>query len=50
MEIHEIAQVIRNIEECSRNRMDLDSLSDKIDQVDSVFVEVVKQLKTEFRV
>ncbi len=50
MEIQEIAQVIRSIEECSRNRMDLDSLSDKIDQVDSVLVEVVKQLKTEFGV
>jgi PAS domain S-box-containing protein len=50
MEIQEIAQVIRNIEECSRNRMDLDTLSDKIDQVDAVLVEVVKQLKTEFSV
>jgi CheY-like chemotaxis protein/HPt (histidine-containing phosphotransfer) domain-containing protein len=50
MEIQEIAQVIRNIEDCSRNRMDLDTLSDKIDQVDAVLVEVVKQLKTEFSV
>jgi hypothetical protein len=28
----------------------LDTLSDKIDQVDAVLVEVVKQLKTEFSV
>jgi DNA-binding response OmpR family regulator len=48
MEIQEIAQVIRNIEECSRNRMDIDSLSDKIDHVDTVLAEVVKQLKIEF--
>lgn len=50
LEIHDITQVIRNIEDCSRNRMDLDSLSDKIDQVDEILMEVVKQLKSEFGV
>jgi len=50
MEIQEITQLIRNIEECSRNRMDLDALSDKIDQVDMVLTEVVQQLKVEFKI
>jgi CheY-like chemotaxis protein len=50
LEILDITQIIRNIEDCSRNRMDLDSLSDKIDQVDEVLMEVVKQLKSEFGV
>jgi PAS domain S-box-containing protein len=50
LEINEITQLIRHIEESSRNRMELDTLSDKIDTVDSVLTYVVGKLKADFNV